>query len=236
MGLLNIKDLWVQYGKLIALHNFSIDVEQGATVAIIGANGAGKSTLLRAISGLIKRMKGEIYFDGVSTDHMKPHEVVRAGLSYCPQEEKTFPGLTVSENLSLGAYARRDPEGIKRDLDRIYGLFPVLSLRKRQSAGSLSGGEQQMLALGQALMKNTKLLLLDEPSTGLGPMVVNEVGKVLQGVRSEGMTVVLVEQNCTLAFQQADEVYVLEQGETRLKGTVAEMQGNPYVREAYLGI
>jgi branched-chain amino acid transport system ATP-binding protein len=218
MGLLNIKDLWVQYGKLIALHNFSIDVKQGATVAIIGANGAGKSTLLRAISGLIKRMKGEIYFDGVSTDQMKPHEVVRAGLSYCPQEEKTFPGLTVSENLSLGAYARRDPEDIQRDLDRI------------------CGGEQQMLALGQALMKNTKLLLLDEPSTGLGPMVVNEVGKVLQGVRSEGMTVVLVEQNCTLAFQQADEVYVLEQGETRLKGTVAEMQGNPYVREAYLGI
>jgi len=236
MGLLNVKDLWVQYGKLIALRNFSIDVERGATVAIIGSNGAGKSTLLRAISGLIKRMKGEIYFDGVSTEHMRSHEVVRAGLSYCPQEGKTFPGLTVSENLSLGAYTRRDPEGIKRDLERIYNLFPVLSLRKRQSAGSLSGGEQQMLALGQALMKNTRLLLLDEPSTGLGPMVVNEVGKVLQGVRSEGMTVVLVEQNCTLAFQQANAIYVLERGETRLQGNVAEMRNNPYVREAYLGI
>ena len=236
MGLLNVKDLWVQYGKLTALRNFSIDVESGATVAIIGSNGAGKTTLLRAISGLIKRMKGEIYFDGVSTGQMKPHEVVRAGLAYCPQEEKTFPGLTVSENLSLGAYSRRDPEGIKRDLDRIYGFFPVLSQRKQQRAGSLSGGEQQMLALAQALMKNPRLLLLDEPSTGLGPKVINEVGKVLQGVRSEGMTVVLVEQNCTLAFQQADQIYVLEQGETRLKGNAAEMQSNPYVREAYLGI
>jgi branched-chain amino acid transport system ATP-binding protein len=140
MGLLNVKNLWVQYGKLTALRNFSIDVEQGATVAIIGSNGAGKTTLLRAISGLIKRMKGEIYFDGVSTDQMKPHELVRTGLSYCPQEEKTFPGLTVSENLSLGAFTRRDLGGIKRDLERIYGLFPVLSLRKRQNAGSLSGG------------------------------------------------------------------------------------------------
>jgi len=236
MGLLNIENLWVQYGNLIALRNFSMEVERGTTVAIIGANGAGKTTLLRAISGLIHRMKGEIYFDGVSTEHMKPHEFVRAGLSYSPQEGKTFPGLTVAENLSLGAYIRSDPEGVKRDLDRIYGLFPVIYSRKRQSAGSLSGGEQQMLAIGQALMKNTRLLLLDEPSTGLGPMVVNEVGKVLEKVRSEGMTVVLVEQNCTLAFQQADEIYVLEQGETRLKGSVAEMEKNPYVREAYLGI
>jgi branched-chain amino acid transport system ATP-binding protein len=236
MGILNIKDLWVQYGKLIALRNFSIDVEQGATVAIIGANGAGKSTLLRAISGLIQRMKGEIYFDGVSMEHMKPHEVVRAGISLCPQDVKTFPGLTVSENLSLAVYSRSDPDGIKRDFDKIYEYFPVLSLRKQQRAGSLSGGEQQMLALAQALMKNTKLLLLDEPSTGLGPKVIDEVGKVLQKVRSEGMTVVLVEQNCTLAFQQADEVYVLERGEIRLKGTVAEMQSNPYVREAYLGL
>jgi branched-chain amino acid transport system ATP-binding protein len=236
MGLLNITDLWVQYGKLTALRNFSVNVEAGATVAIIGSNGAGKTTLLRAIGGLIKRVKGEIYLDGVSTEHMRPHELVRKGLSYCPQEDKTFPGLTVSENLSLGAYSRTDTKGIERDLDRVYGYFPVLFQRKRQRAGSLSGGEQQMLALAQALMKNPRLLLLDEPSTGLGPKVISEVGKVIKGVRSEGMTVVLVEQNCTLAFQQADQIYVLEQGEMRLQGTAAEMQSNPYVREAYLGI
>jgi branched-chain amino acid transport system ATP-binding protein len=236
MGLLNVKDMWVQYGRLVALRNISIDVENGATVAIIGSNGAGKTTLLRAISGLIGLTKGEIYFNGARIDHVSPHEIARAGIAHCPQEVKIFAGLTVSENLSLGAYARKDRDGIKRDLGRIYGLFPVLSERRRQRAGSLSGGEQQMLALGQALMKNTKLLLLDEPYAGLGPKVIKEVGKVLQSVRLDGMTVVLVEQNCTLALEQADQVYVLEQGEIRIKGTVAQIQNNPYVREAYLGI
>jgi branched-chain amino acid transport system ATP-binding protein len=236
MSLLSVKNIWVQYGTFVALQDFSIDIEKGITVAIIGSNGAGKSTLLRTISGLIKPVRGEIHFDGSRIDNLSCHEIVQLGMAHCPEGRKIFAGLTVSENLNLGAYIRKDREKIIKDLKKIYDLFPILWERRAQKAGRLSGGEQQMLAIGRALMRNLKLFLLDEPSLGLGPKVINEIGKVLKRARLDGITIVLVEQNCVFAFGQADEVYVLEQGKIEIKGQATEVQKNQHVREAYLGM
>jgi len=236
MSLLKTDSIWVQYGSFVALQNFSIEIERGTSVAIIGSNGAGKSTLLRTISGLIKPAKGEIHFDGNRIDNRSCHEIVQLGIAHCPEGRKIFAGLTVAENINLGAYTRKDRENIGKDLGKIYDLFPILWERRMQKAGRLSGGEQQMLAIGRALMTNIKLFLLDEPSLGLGPKVINEIGKVLKKARLEGITIVLVEQNCVFAFGQADEVYVLEQGKIEIKGQAAEIQKNQHVREAYLGM
>jgi branched-chain amino acid transport system ATP-binding protein len=236
MSLLSTKNIWVQYGNFVALQDFSIDVEKGITVAIIGSNGAGKSTLLRAISGLIKPVRGEIYFEGNRIDNMSCHEIVQAGVAHCPEGRKIFAGLTVAENLNLGAYVRKDREKISKDLRKIYELFPILWERRGQKAGKLSGGEQQMVAIGRALMTNVKLFLLDEPSLGLGPKVINEIGKVLKKARLDGITIVLVEQNSLFAFGQADEIYVLEQGKIEIKGPATEIQKDERVRQAYIGM
>ena len=233
--LLEIRNATVHYHKVAALRGVSLDVPDGSVVTIIGANGAGKSTLLRAISGLERLSGGEIRFGGQRIDGTLPEKVVALGIAQVPEGRRVFPDLTVQENLNTGAYLRRDRERVARDLDGVFEHFPRLRERRRQWAKTLSGGEQQMLAIGRALMSNPKLLLLDEPTIGLSPVLVQEMARIIGEIHARGVPVVLVEQNAELALRLADYAYVLEIGSVALHGPASELHENDHVRRAYLG-
>jgi branched-chain amino acid transport system ATP-binding protein len=235
--LLSVEDLAVAYGPVRALRGVSLEVRRGEVVAVLGPNGAGKSTLLRAIAGVVPPASGRVVHAGERIDGLSPEDVVRRGIALVPEGRMVFPGLTVRENLLVGAISRRDAAGIAEDLEGILGMFPVLGERAGQLAGTLSGGEQQMLAIGRALMSRPSLLLLDEPSLGLAPIVVDRVFELIAGLRERGVTVLLVEQNVHRALELADRGYVLAVGRVALSGTGEELRGaEGGLHRAYLGI
>ena len=234
--MLTIENLNVHYGGIQALRGISLEVPEGKIVALIGANGAGKSTTLRAISGIVKPSSGHIVFDGQDLTELEAHEIVEKGVVMVPEGRRVFPDMTVLENLYLGAHIRTDQEGINRDLERAFELFPRLKERETQHAGTLSGGEQQMLALGRAMMSGPKLLTMDEPSLGLAPILVEQVFGIIRRIHEEGRTILLVEQNARAALEVADYGYILESGEVVLEGLGPELAQNDDVRKAYLGI
>lgn len=233
--LLRLDQATVHYHKVAALKGVSMDVPHGGVVTIIGANGAGKSTTLRAISGLERVSAGEIWFGDQRIDGMPPEKIVALGVAHVPEGRRIFPDLTVQENLFTGAFLRRDKEQIGRDLDGVYDHFPRLKERRTQWAKTLSGGEQQMLAMGRALMANPKLLLLDEPTMGLSPVLVQEIARIIGEIHERGVPVVLVEQNAELALRLAEYAYVLETGSVALEGKADDLHENDHVRRAYLG-
>jgi branched-chain amino acid transport system ATP-binding protein len=233
--MLEIRDLVCGYGHVTALKGLTIDVREGQLVALVGANGAGKSTTLRAISGLVPARSGAIRFRGGDLAGVEPRHILAKGIAHCPEGRRVFPQMSVAENLAMGAYLRRDRAGIAADFDRIYGEFPRLAERRDQAAGTLSGGEQQMLAIGRALMGRPKLVLFDEPSLGLAPNIVERMFAVIGAIRDSGTTVLLVEQNAFAALELCDYAYLLETGRIVLKGTGQALIGDPHVREAYLG-
>jgi branched-chain amino acid transport system ATP-binding protein len=234
--MLEIKNLAVNYGAIAALHGISISVPEGKIVTLVGANGAGKTTTLKTISGLLKPASGEIVYDGRNIAGLPPHRIVAQGVSQSPEGRMIFANLTVHENLQLGAYLQKNRETIRRELDRVFMLFPRLKEREKQIAGTLSGGEQQMLAIGRALMSRPRLLLLDEPSLGLAPLLVKTIfEKIVEINREQGLTILLVEQNANLALEISHFAYVLETGKVVLEGTSAELRQNPKVKSAYLG-
>lgn len=233
--LLEISNLHVHYHKVAALKGIDIAVPDDGIVTIIGANGAGKSTTLRAISGLVPISGGEIVFAGKRIDRLAPEKIVGLGIAHVPEGRRVFPGLTVEENLRSGAFLRSDKVEIGKDLDEVFGRFPRLKERRKQWARSLSGGEQQMLAIGRALMSRPKMLILDEPSMGLSPVMVQEVARIVLGIVARGVPVVLVEQNAGLALQLAHFAYVLETGTVALEGPARELHDNEHVKRAYLG-
>ncbi|MFJ8578762.1 ABC transporter ATP-binding protein [Micromonospora sp. NPDC093277] len=234
--LLEIEDLSLLYGRIQALHGISLTVGEGEIVALIGANGAGKSTTMRAISGIRPVSAGRIRFDGEDITKLRADLRVRRGLCQAPEGRGVFPGMTVLENLDMGAYTRRDRAGIAQDLDRVLELFPRLAERRKQAGGTLSGGEQQMLAVGRALMSRPKLLLLDEPSMGLAPMLIQQIFKIIAEINEQGTTILLVEQNAQQALARAHRAYVLETGRIVKSGTGAELLHDSAVKEAYLGV
>ena len=234
--LLEVKDITVHYFKVSAVRNISINVEDGDIVALIGSNGAGKTTTLRAISGLKHPTTGEILFKGERIDKLPPHKINALGIAMVPEGRRVFPQMTVLENLLMGAFLRKDKDDIQKDLEEVvFNHFPRLKERKKQSDGTLSGGEQQMLAMGRALMSAPKLLLLDEPSLGLSPIMCGEIGKIINDIHTEGKTVILVEQNARLALALAKHVYVIETGDIALSGPAKELRENDNVKKAYLG-
>ncbi len=233
--LFQIKSLTVHYNKVTALHKVSMEVDQGDIVTLIGANGAGKSTTLRAVSGLVRASAGEIWFEGERIDSLPPDKVVKLGIAHVPEGRHVFPELTVYENLYTGAFLRRDKDGIKRDLENVYARFPRLKERRSQYGKTLSGGEQQMLAIGRALMARPKLLLLDEPSLGLSPVMVQEIASIIIDINARGVPVVLVEQNAELALKLARYAYVLETGRIALEGDAHKIHNDEHVRKVYLG-
>jgi branched-chain amino acid transport system ATP-binding protein len=233
-ALLELEDVTARYGPVTALHGVSLTVAEGEAVAVLGANGAGKTTTLRAISGAVKR-GGRLAFEGKSIARSSPEAVARAGIAHVPEGRGTLTELTVRENLRLGAYTRRDRAAIKEDEERVLGYFPPLRERRDQRAGTLSGGEQQMLALARALMLRPRLLLLDEPSLGLAPLIVQQVFQIIAGIRAQGTTVLLVEQNAHMALSIGDRGYVLETGRLVAEGTPEALWNNDELRAAYLG-
>jgi branched-chain amino acid transport system ATP-binding protein len=233
--MLEVLDLKVSYGAIRALDGVSFSVPAGAVVALLGANGAGKSTALRAVTGLVTPQGGRIVFAGREIQGLKPHEIIRAGLGVVPEGRRIFANLTVYDNLMLGAYFRRDHETLARDLENLFETFPRLAERRHQAAGTLSGGEQQMLALGRALMSRPKLLLLDEPSLGLAPLLVKEVFNIITRLNQQGVTILLVEQNAAQALKLAHYAYILETGRVALAGPGPELLAHPRLQEAYLG-
>jgi branched-chain amino acid transport system ATP-binding protein len=234
--MLEIKNLAVGYGAINALHEISLSVKPGSIVTLIGANGAGKTTTLKAISGLLKPRSGEILYDGKNIAGLPPHQIVKLGLSHVPEGRMIFTNLTVLENLQLGAYLQTDKQVVRHELEHVFSLFPRLSEREKQIAGTLSGGEQQMLAIGRALMSKPKLLLLDEPSLGLAPLLVKTIfEKIVEINRQKGLTILLVEQNANLALEVSSFGYVLETGKVVLSGDSAGLRQNPQVKSAYLG-
>jgi branched-chain amino acid transport system ATP-binding protein len=234
VNLLSVRDLYASYGSIRVLHGVSLDVARGGVTTVLGANGAGKTTLLRAICGMVSR-QGQIVFDGARIDGMSTPDIARAGIAHVPEGRGTFAPMTTEENLRLGAYTRRDPE-VANDFERIYGYFPRLRERRHQQAGTLSGGEQQMLAIGRALMLRPKLLVLDEPSFGLAPLIVQEIFRIMRKINDEQqVSVLLVEQNANLALEFADAACVLETGNVVTSGTPDELSNNEDVRRAYLG-
>jgi branched-chain amino acid transport system ATP-binding protein len=235
MPLLAVEDLQAQYGWTKVLHGLTFAVEEGGITTILGANGAGKTTTLRAVCGMLKTA-GTVRFDGQRIDGRPTEDVVRLGIAHAPEGRGTFVQLTVEENLRLGAYGRRDRSGLDGDYDRMYRLFPVLAQRRRQTAGTLSGGEQQMLAIARALMLRPRLLLLDEPSLGLAPLVVREIFRVVRAInREERVSVLLVEQNAAIALDLADHAYLMETGRVVVSGPASELKRNDAVRRSYLG-
>ena len=234
-ALLEVRDLDVRYGEIQALRGVSLEVRGPGIVAIIGANGSGKSTLLRAISGVIGPRAGDIRFAGRSLRRLASHRIARAGVVHVPEGRSILARMSVFENLELGAFARRDRRHLAADLDRVYALFPRLAERRRQLGGSLSGGEQQMLAIGRALMARPRLLMLDEPSLGLAPMLVAEIFDVIPRLAADGLAVLLVEQNARMALACASDAYVLQSGSIVLSGTAAQLARQPAVQHAYLG-
>lgn len=234
--MLEIRGLRVSYGPIEVLHGIDLSVREGAITALIGANGAGKSTLLRAISGLVRATDGEIRYDGRDVRTLAPERIVAAGLIHCPEGRHVFPEMTVRENLDLGAFRRRDTHGVRESLSEVYGLFPRLLERCEQRAGTLSGGEQQMLAIGRALMSRPRLLLLDEPSLGIAPNLVRQIFDTIAAInRDAGVTIFLVEQNANMALRFADTGYVLETGRVVLTDTAENLRSSDDVRRAYLG-
>jgi branched-chain amino acid transport system ATP-binding protein len=232
---LSLHNLTVYYEKVAALKNISLAIESGTVVTLIGANGAGKSTTLRAISGLIPVTSGEILFEGRNINGLPPQKIVRAGIAHVPEGRRLFPYMTIKENLMMGAYCRRDKKEIQSNLSTVYEHFPILRDRQYQRAGSLSGGQQQMLAIGRALMSNPKLLLLDEPSMGLAPLMVKEVGRIIGEINRKQVGIVVVEQNAQMALRLAHQAYVLETGSITIQGKGSDLIQNEHVKKAYLG-
>jgi branched-chain amino acid transport system ATP-binding protein len=235
MPLLELKDIVVRYGGIEAVRGISLDVEDGESVTLIGGNGAGKSTTLKSISGVKKIAAGEIYFQGERIDGVPSHRIVEMGLCQVPEGRRIFPRMSVRENLTMGAYSRRETKTMKEDYERVFDLFEVLKEREKQMGGTLSGGEQQMLAVGRALMSHPKLLMLDEPSMGLAPLFVEKIFDLLRKIHEQGTTILLVEQNAQVALQQADRGYDLESGEIVLQDDAKKLLTNDEVRKAYLG-
>jgi branched-chain amino acid transport system ATP-binding protein len=233
--MLSVDNLEVSYGAIKALHGISLKVSAGEIVTLIGSNGAGKTTLLRTVSGLLRPRAGTITFEGKAIHTLQPYEIVALGLSHSPEGRQVFPELTVRENLMLGAYQRRDKPQILSDLDRVVHLFPILRERKTQKAGTLSGGEQQMLAMGRALMARPKLLLLDEPSLGLAPLVVRKIFEIIRDISASGTTIFLVEQNAHMALSVASRGYVMQTGRIIKEDLAANLLADPAVKAAYLG-
>jgi branched-chain amino acid transport system ATP-binding protein len=233
--LLETKDLWVHYGKAEVIRGISMGVDEGMLVTLIGANGAGKTTLLRTISGIKTLSSGEIWFQARRIDKMPPHEIVRLGIAHIPEGRRLFPTMTTLDNMMLGAYLRKDKREVIRERDKIYEYFSILRKRSGQTAGSLSGGEQQMLATARALMSHPKLLLMDEPSLGLSPLFVYKVGSIAKDIAQSGVSVILVEQNARLALKLADKAYVLERGKISLEGDAKEIANDGRIKKAYLG-
>ncbi|MDP5227417.1 MULTISPECIES: ABC transporter ATP-binding protein [Arthrobacter] len=236
MSLLELKNVSVHYGRIQAIHNMSFTVEEGEIVSLIGANGAGKTTTMRTVSGLLNPSYGSISFMGQDITSMKAHIRVVKGISQAPEGRGIFPGMTVMENLNMGSYGRNDSSGIAKDLERVFDLFPRLKERSKQFGGTMSGGEQQMLAIGRALMSNPKLLLLDEPSMGLAPQFIRQIFKIITEINDQGTTVLLVEQNANQALARSHRAFVLETGSITHRGTGKELMANPAIKEAYLGV
>jgi branched-chain amino acid transport system ATP-binding protein len=235
MALLEIHDIAVHYGRIQAIEGVTLTVEEGEVVSLIGANGAGKTTTMRAIAGLLSLSHGAVRFGGDDIARLKGHERVARGISLVPEGRGIFPAMTVMENLDMGSYARDRKSGVSEDLERVFNLFPRLAERKDQAGGTLSGGEQQMLAIGRALMARPKVLLLDEPSMGLAPMFIRQIFAIIAQVRDQGTTVLLVEQNANQALNLADRAYVLETGRITKSGTGQELLADASIRESYLG-
>jgi branched-chain amino acid transport system ATP-binding protein len=234
--LLEVRDASVAYGKVQAIRGVSLAVPHDGVVTVIGGNGAGKTTMLRAISGLARLNGGEIRFEGERIDHLPPDRIVARGIAHVPEGRRVFPDLTVEENLRTGAFLRRDRAAVATDLAEVFARFPRLRDRRRQLAKTMSGGEQQMLAIGRALMADPRLLLMDEPTMGLAPVIVAEIAAIIRAIKARGVTVVLVEQNAELALGLADYAYVLETGTLVLEGPAAELRDSEHVRAAYLGV
>jgi branched-chain amino acid transport system ATP-binding protein len=234
--LLELRDVTLAYGRIQALHSISVTVGEGEIVALVGANGAGKSTTMRAVSGLRPVQSGAIFFEGRDITKMRADLRVRLGISQSPEGRGIFPGMTVLENLEMGAYIRTDAAAVKEDLDRVYSLFPRLLERRKQAGGTLSGGEQQMLAVGRALMSRPKLMLLDEPSMGLAPILIQQIFEIITEINQQGTTILLVEQNAQQALTRAHRAYVLETGRIVNSGTGQQLLDDPSVKDAYLGV
>jgi len=233
--MLEIKDLHTYYGNIQALKGISLQVEQGEIVSLIGSNGAGKTTTLRTIQGLLRPRQGSVLFEGKPLESLSTEEIVRLGVSQSPEGRLIFPRMTVQENLEMGAFSRRDTQGIKSDIEKVLNLFPRLRERINQKGGTLSGGEQQMLAIARAMMARPRLLLLDEPSMGLAPMLVSQIFSIIRDINAQGTTVLLVEQNARMALTVSHRGYVLQTGQIVLAGTAQELQSDETVRKAYLG-
>ena len=233
--MLKVEDLVVSYGGIEALKGISLNVPDGKIITLIGANGAGKSTLLRTIIGLVKPESGKISYNEKELTSLNSQKIVTTGITLVPEGRRVFANLTVLENLKIGAYMRNDKAEIEKDIEWIYGMFPRLQERNWQLAGTLSGGEQQMLAVGRALMCRPKLIMMDEPSLGLAPLVIKDIFRIIQEINSKGMTILLIEQNANMALKIADWAYVLETGRITMEGTGKELLENPQIREAYLG-
>ncbi|WP_069811864.1 ABC transporter ATP-binding protein [Streptomyces sp. TP-A0874] len=234
-ALLEVEDLRVAYGKIEAVKGISFTVEAGQVVTLIGTNGAGKTTTLRTLSGLLKPVSGRIVFDGQPLNGIPAHKIVALGLAHSPEGRHIFPRLSIAENLQLGAFLRKDADGIEKDVQRVYELFPILGERRKQASGTLSGGEQQMLAMGRALMSRPKLLMLDEPSMGLSPIMMQKIMQTIAELKAEGTTILLVEQNAQAALSLADQGHVMETGRVALSGTGEALMHDESVRKAYLG-
>ena len=233
--MLTVSALECRYGKVAAVRGLSIEVNKGELVSLIGANGAGKTTTLKAISGVLPPSGGKIVFEGEDITHASARRVLQLGIAHCPEGRRVFPYMTVRENLEMGSYLRRDKPGIEADMNRLYERFPILRERREQAAGTLSGGEQQMLAISRALMSRPKLVMFDEPSLGLAPNIVERTFDIIRQIRSEGVTVVMVEQNALAALELSDRSYVMEQGRVTLTGTGQALLEDPHVKQAYLG-
>lgn len=233
--MLEISDLVCRYGKVEAIKGISLSIKQGQLVALIGANGAGKSTTLRSISGLLPSVSGRMMFEGEDITRCSAREILARGIAHCPEGRRVFPDMTVQENLDMGAYLRRDSDGVEADRDRVFAQFPRLAERRSQVAGTLSGGEQQMLAIGRAIMSKPKLVMFDEPSLGLAPNIVEQVFEIIDGIRKSGTTVLMVEQNAYSALDMCDYAYLMEAGSIVLSGSGEALIDDKHIREAYLG-
>lgn len=233
--MLQVKEIDVYYGAIHALKHLSLEVEQGSIVSLIGANGAGKTTTLKSISGLLRPKTGSIMFKGTDISKVAPEKIVGLGISQVPEGRRVFATMTVMENLEMGAYLRKDKKGMEEDMENVFTRFPRLKERRKQLAGTLSGGEQQMLAIGRALMARPQLMLMDEPSMGLAPLLVKEIFSIVKDINERGTTILLVEQNANMALSIADKAYVIETGEIVLQGNAQELMNSPEVKKAYLG-
>lgn len=236
MAMLEVKDLEVYYGLIQAIKGVSFEVNQGEVIALIGANGAGKTTILHTVTGLIQPKAGKVLFEGTDITKVPGHKIVSMGMAHVPEGRRVFANLSVYQNLKMGAYTQKDKNAIEENLERIYKHFPRLEERKNQMAGTLSGGEQQMLAMGRALMSSPKMILMDEPSMGLSPLLVKEVFSIIEYCHESGITILLVEQNAKMALGIADRAYVLETGNITMSGDAKEMLENEDVKKAYLGV